>query len=56
MAADRSVLSYHRTVEAMKFTYGQRLGLGDPPFNSTVAQVCVPLYVSTVFTPSVSVL
>ena len=34
-------LSYHRTVEAFKFAYGQRLRLGDPSFNETVNEVRV---------------
>ena len=34
-------LSYHRTVEAFKFAYGQRLRLGDPAFNETINEVRV---------------
>lgn len=39
-------LSYHRTVEAFKFAYGQRLRLGDPAFNETVNEVRVGVVTS----------
>ncbi len=36
---DLNGLSIHRIVEAMKYTYAQRLKLGDPDFNTGVDQV-----------------
>ena len=36
---ENPLLAYHRVVEAFKFSYGQRLHLGDSDFNETVREV-----------------
>ncbi len=33
------ILAYHRVIEAFKFSYGQRLNLGDADYNETIQQV-----------------
>lgn len=42
------VLAYHRIIEAFKFSYAQRLHLGDPDFNDTLEMVRTMIVISLI--------